>query len=131
MPATALGCVRQSIRSILHKSRPYQEKYFERPIAKATMDEVQLSTVASALRRIHDSAPNSQHSKALHWSVWQLAGSATLNTRSLFVLPYWIIERKNDEEYFSHHPPAMLVALLVSEKCRNPCNPSYNPNITQ
>jgi hypothetical protein len=112
-PATALGRVRLATRIILHKSRPYLEKNFEIPIAKVTTSKVQLSTVASALQRIHDSAPNSQHSEALQWSVWQLAGSATLHTPPLFGLPYWIIDRKNDEEYFSHRPPAMLVALLA------------------
>jgi len=112
-PATALGRVRQSIGIILHKYRPYLEKNFEKPIGKTTTDKVQLSTVASALRRIHDSAPDSQNSEALHWSVWQLAGSTTFNTPSLFVLPSWIIERGNDAEYFSHRPPAMLVALLA------------------
>jgi len=113
LPATGLGRVRQSIAIIIHKSRPYQEKNFENPIADITTDEVQLSTVASALRRIHDSAPDSQHSEALHWSVWQLAGSATLDTRILFRLPDWIIEKNDDEEYFSHRPPVMLVALLA------------------
>jgi len=113
MPATALGRVCQSIGIILHKSRPYLEKTLEKPIADITTDEVQLSTVASALQRIHDSAPDSQHSEALQWSVWQLAGSATLNTPPLFSLPHWIIERWNDEEYLSHRPPAMLVALLA------------------
>jgi len=95
------------------KPRRYLEKIFEKPIADITGNEVQLPVVASALQRIHDSAPDSQHSEALHWPVWQLAGSATFNTPSLFVLPSWIIERENDEEYFSHRPPAMLVALLA------------------
>ena len=112
-PATRLGRVRQSIWIILHKSRPYLEEEFEDPVAETTTDEVQLSTVASALQRIHDSAPNSQHSEALHWSVWQLAGSATIHTPPLFELPWWIIERRKDEEYFSHRPPAMLVALVA------------------
>jgi len=113
MPATALGRVRQSIGIVLDKSRPYPEKNFEKPIADITTDEVQLSTAASALQRIHDSAPDSRHSEALHWSVWQLAGSTPFNTPSLFNLPYWIVERQDDEEYFSHRPPAMLVALLA------------------
>ena len=113
MPATVLGHVRRYIQIILHKSRPYLEKDFEYPIAETTMDEVQLSMVASALQRIHDSAPNSQHSEALQWSVWQVAGSATLNTPPLFGLPYWILSRGDDEEYFSHRPPAMLVALVA------------------
>jgi len=95
------------------KPRRLSEKIFEKSVADIRRDEVQLSVVASALQRIHDSAPDSQHSEALHWSVWQLAGSATFNTPSLFVLPSWIIERENDEEYFSHRPPAMLVALLA------------------
>jgi hypothetical protein len=112
-PATALSRVHWSIRVILHKSRPYLENNFEVPVATITTSKVQLSTVASALQRIHDSAPNSQHSEALHGSVWQLAGSATLNTPPLFCLPNWIIERQVDEEYFSHRPPAMLVALLA------------------
>ena len=111
--ATGLGRVRRSIQIILHKSHPYLEKSFEAPVAKRTTDEVQLSTVASALRRIHDSAPDSQHSEALQWSVWQLAGSATINTPPLFTLPWWILDRENDEEYFSHRPPAMLVALVA------------------
>ena len=113
MPATALGLVRRSILITLRKSRPYPERNFRRPIANVTADEVQLHTVASALKRIHDSAPNSQHSEELHWSVWQLAGSTTFNTPSLFELPSWILERANDEEYFSRRSPAMLVALLA------------------
>jgi len=67
-PATALGRVRRSIQIILRKSRPYPESSFERPIAEARMDEVQLYTVASALKRIHESAPDSQHSEALYCS---------------------------------------------------------------
>jgi hypothetical protein len=113
-PATALGRVRRSIQIILQKSRPYQENKFEYPIAETQMDEVQLSTVASALQRIHDSAPNSPHSEALHWSVWQVAGSMTLSTPPLFNLPFWILsEGRDDDEFFSHRPPAMLVALVA------------------
>jgi hypothetical protein len=112
-PATALGRVRRSVQIILQKSRPYLEKKFEAPVANQRLDEVQLSTVASALQRIHDSVPNSQHSEALQWSVWEVAGSATLSTPPLFNLPYWILDRENDEEYFSYHPPVMLVALLA------------------
>jgi len=113
MPATALGLVRWSILTILRTSRPYPPQFFERPIANVTADEVQLSTVASVLRRIHDNAPNSQHSQELHWSVWQLAGSTTFNAPTLFKLPSWILEKAKDEMYFSRHPPAMLVALLA------------------
>ena len=112
-PATVLGRVRWSIQIILHKWRPYLEENFEVPIAETTMDEVQLSTVAAALQRIHASAPKSQHSEALQWSVWQVAGSAALSTPPLFGLPYWVLFRENDEEYFSHRPPVMLVALLA------------------
>jgi hypothetical protein len=111
-PATALGRVRQFIQITLLKSRPYLEKCFADPVAEST-DEVQLSIVASVLHRIHESAPDSQHSEALQWSVWQVAGSATLNTSLLFHLPYWFLERRNDEVYFSHLPPAMLVTLMA------------------
>jgi len=113
MPATALGRVRRSIQIILQKSRPYPETVFEIPIAEAIVDGVHLPTVASALQRIHDSAPNSQHSEALQWSVWQVAGSATINTRPLFGLPTWIILREGDEEYFLRRPPAMLIAMVA------------------
>ena len=111
-PATALGRVRRSIQIVLHNLRPYPEKNFEDSIAETPLDEVQLSTAVLALQRIHDSAPNSQHSEALHWSIWQVAGSATLSTPLLFDLPYWVLWGK-DEEYFSRYPPAMLVALLA------------------
>jgi hypothetical protein len=112
-PATALGRLRRYIQIILQKSRPYLEKDFEDPIAAATTDEVQLSTVASALQRIHESVPNSQHSEALQWSVWQVAGSPALRIPPSFNLPSWILDRWDDEEYFSNLPPAMLVALGV------------------
>jgi hypothetical protein len=49
-PATVLGRVRRSIHITLQKSRPYLEHSFEVPIAETRMDEVQLSTVASALQ---------------------------------------------------------------------------------
>jgi len=112
-PATALGRVRRFIQIILQKWRPYPESNFEKPIEEAQMDEVQLSTVASALKRIHDSAPNSQHSEALQSSVWEVAGSATLSTPPLFNLPWWTLSRVDSEEYFSHRPPAMLVAMVA------------------
>ena len=112
-PATALGRVRRFIQIILHKSRPYQEKEFEGPVEELAADEVHLSTAASALRRIHDSAPDSQHSETLRWSVWQVAGSAPLGTPPLFTLPYRIRFEDHDEEYFSHLPPAVLIALVA------------------
>jgi hypothetical protein len=68
----------------------YLETNFQDAIAETEMDEIQLSTAASALHRIHDSAPNSQYSEALQWSVWQVAGNATLNTPPLFNLLSWI-----------------------------------------
>jgi len=112
-PATALGRVRRSIQIILHKSRPYPEDNFKTPIAGTELDEVQLSTVASALKRIHDSAPDSQDSEALQSSVWQVAGSATLSNPPLFNLPYQCLLRADSEEYYSHCPPAMLVAMVA------------------
>jgi hypothetical protein len=45
--------------------------------------------------------------------VWQVAGSATLRVPPLFNLPSWIIDRGNDEVYFSHLPPAIVVALVA------------------
>jgi len=115
IPATALGRVRQSIQIILHKSCPYPENDFKTPIAERQMDEVQLSTVASALKRIHDSALDSQHSEALQWSVWQVAGSETLATPPLFNLPSWTLSfsRADRAEYYSHYPPAILVAMVA------------------
>ena len=112
-PSTILDHVRWKTQVILQKSRPYLEKDFVNPIETTRMDEVQLSTAASVLQRIHESAPNSQHSEALQWSVWQVAGSATLQVPPLFDLPSWILDRRNDEEYFSRLPPAMLVALVA------------------
>ena len=113
-PATALGRVRRAIQIILQKSRPYLEKNFEIPTEATTTDELQLSTVTSALQRIHDSAPNSQHSEALHWSVLEVAGSTKLRIPPVFDLPSWILDRGNDEDYFSDLPPAMLVALVAA-----------------
>jgi hypothetical protein len=37
----------------------------------------------------------------------------TLSTPPLFILPYWIPETGGDEKFFSHRPPAMLVALAA------------------
>ena len=113
IPVTVLGRLRRAIQIILLKSRPYLEKNFEDPIAKGIEDEVQLSTIASALWRIHDSAPNSQHSEALLQSVWQVAGAPTLNHPPLFDVPYWILGRAYNDEYLSDLSPAMLVALLA------------------
>jgi len=132
-PATALGRVRRSILIILLKSRPYPENDFKTPIDEAEMDEVQLSTVASALKRIHDSAPDSQLSEVLQSSVWRVAGSATLSTPPLFNLPDWTLSfsRADREEYYTHCPPAMLVAMVaVSLRGPNKGSAGYS-SITQ
>jgi hypothetical protein len=110
---TALGRFRLTVQTFLQKSRPYLEKDFVEPIAATTMDVVQLSVAASALQRVHDSAPNSEHSGALQWSVWQVAGSSTHRIPPLFNLPSWILVRENDKEYFSHLPPAVLTSLVA------------------
>jgi hypothetical protein len=112
-PANALGRAWRDIKIFLQKSLPYLESNFVEPIAASTMDEVQLSMAASALQRIHESAPNSQHSEVLQWSVWQVAGGATLRIPPLFTLPSWILDRGNDVEYFSRLPQAMVVALVA------------------
>jgi len=112
-PATTLGRIRWHIKIFLQKTRPYLENDFVEPISATPVDDVQLSIAASALHRIHESAPNSQHSEALHWSVWQVAGSTTLRVPLLFNLPSWIRNKWNDEEYFSQLPPSMLVALVT------------------
>ena len=112
-PETALGCVRRYMQIVLHIWRPYLEKDFEEPITATTMDEVQLSTVASTLQRIHESTPNSEHSEELQWSVWQVAGSPVLQIPPLFRLSPWILDRCNDEEYLSALPPATQIALVA------------------
>jgi hypothetical protein len=110
-PATALGRVHRGIQVILHKSRPYLEKHFVEPITAITLDEVQLATAASALRRVHDSAPDSQHSEALHSSVWQVTGDTAHSIPPLFNLPSWILDRSFD--YLLHSPPTTLTACIV------------------
>jgi len=112
-PATTLGRVRRHIQIFLQKTRPYLENDFVEPISATTVDEVQLSTASSTLQRIHDSAPNSQHSEELHWSVWQAAGGTTLLVPPLFDLPSWIRYETNENEYFSRLPPSVLVALVA------------------
>ena len=112
-PETALGRVRRDLQVTLQKSRPYLEEDFAKSITANTTDEVQLSTAASALQRIHDSAPNAQHSQALQWSVWQIAGGTALRIPPLFNLPSWILDRCSDVEYLSHLPPAMGIAFVA------------------
>jgi hypothetical protein len=110
-PATVLGRVRRGIQVILQKSRPYLEDDFVEPITAVAMDEVQLSTAASALRRIHDSAPDSQYSEALQSSVWQITGGPAHSIPPLFDPPSWTLDRGYD---ISHLPPATLTAWLVT-----------------
>ena len=112
-PETALGRVRRNLQVTLQKWRPYLEKDFAKPITATTMDEVQLSTAASALRRVHDSAPNAQHSQALQFSVWQIAGGTAFRIPPSFDLPSWVLDRYLDVEYLSHLPPAMAIAFVA------------------
>ena len=120
-PVTAFGRLRRRIQIFLQKSRPYLETEFETPIAAATVDEFQLSTTTSALQRILDSVPKSQHSELIHQSVWQVAGSPALRIQPLFKLPSWVLDRGNDKEYFSRLSPASAVALTsVFVRMRQP-----------
>jgi len=118
-PVTALGRAFRSFQVILLKSRPYLEEDFVEPITAITVDEVQLSTAASALRRIHDSAPNSQHSFALQSSVWQVAGGTAHPFPPFFRLPSWILDIQNREEHVPHLSPAILAAMAtISSRAR-------------
>jgi hypothetical protein len=112
-PATVLGRVHRRFQIFFQKSRPYLEGNFAESIAATTMGEVQLSTAASALARIHDIMPDSQESEEVHWSVWQLAGSTTFLMQPLFNIPYWILKRGHDEAYVSRLPLAMAVSLVA------------------
>ena len=112
-PGTAFGHFRRHIQVFFQKSRPYLERDFVEPIVATTVDEVQLSTATSALQRIHDSVPNSPHSESIHQSVWQFAGSPSLRVQPLLKLPSWIIDRGNDNEYFSRLSPVNVVALTA------------------
>jgi len=112
-PSTTLGRVRRDIQVTLQKSRPFLEKDFVEPIRAITVDEVQLSTAASALKRIHDNAPNSQHSLALQSSVWQVAGGTGHPFPPSFSLPSWIHDVENRGEHLSNLPPATLAAMVT------------------
>jgi len=112
-PVTALGRAFQGFQVMLLKSRPYLEKDFVEPITAITVDEVQLFTAASALKRIHDNAPDSQHSEALQSSVWQVVGGPAYPIPPLFCLPSWTYQIENGEEHFSHLPPVVLVAMVT------------------
>ena len=112
-PGTALRRSRRAIQIFLQKSRPFPEKDFVNPVTPTTMDEIQQSIAASALQRVHDCVPNSQHSESVLWSVWQVTGSPALRTPPLITLPSWIVEDMQDEEYLWRFPPAMVVSLLA------------------
>ena len=112
-PITTCARLHRGIQIFLRKYRPYREKNFEKLINSATMDEVQLEIAASAIQRIHKSVPNSQHGEPLLCSVWQVAGSTVLRKPPSFDLPSWILDRGEDEEYFSRLPEATLVALVA------------------
>jgi hypothetical protein len=109
-PETVLGRVRRRLQVVLQKSRPYLEDDFVEPVTAITMDEVQLSTAASALRRIHDSAPDSQHSEILQSSVWRVTGGAAHSIPQLFDPPSWTLGRGYG--CILHLPPATLTAWL-------------------
>ena len=113
IPQTVLGRARRVFQVTFQKTRPHLEKDFAEPISATTVDEIQLSTAASALQRIHDSAPNARQSEALQWSVWQVAGGTAFRVPPLFDMPSWILDIRSDSEYFSHLPPAMAVAFVA------------------
>ena len=120
-PGTRFGRFRRRIQIFFQKSRPYVERDFVKPITAITVDDVQLFTAASALQRIHDSVPNSQHSALIQQSVWQVAGGPALRMRPLPKLPPWILERGNDKEYFKQLAPESVVALTaVFVRMRDP-----------
>ena len=110
-PITALGRLLRRNQISFQKSLTYLESDFVEPITATTVDEVQLSTTASALQRIHDSVPDSPYSGLVQQSVWQVAGSPALRMRPLFKIPSWILDRGNGTEYFSRLPPTSVVAL--------------------
>ena len=118
---TYLGRFRLQVQIFFQTTRPYLESDFVEPITATTVDDVQLSTAASALQRIHDSVPNSQHSLLIQQSVWQIAGSPALRMRPLTRLPSWILDRGNDKEFFSRLSPVNAVALTaVFVRMRDP-----------
>ena len=86
-PATLFGRLRRRIQIFLQKLCPYLERDFVKPITASTVDNVQLSTAASALQRVHDSVPDSQHSELIQRSVWQVAGGPALRMRPFLKLP--------------------------------------------
>ena len=111
-PVTTLGRLRRHTQIFLQKSRPYREKDFVDSISAMTVDEIQLSTAASALQRIYERAPNSQHSEALQWSVWQVASSSAQCIPPSLNLPDWILNSEKCKESLSRLPPDMIATLL-------------------
>ena len=112
-PTTVFARWQQNIRVFLRKYRPYLEENFMRPFEETKMDEFQCLTAASALERIHNSAPDSLQSESLHWSVWHVAGSTKIRVPPSLVMPEWINDRLNDPEYLSRVSPASISALLA------------------
>ena len=112
-PTTTLARWRQNIQIFLRKYRPYPEERLMTPFEEAKMDEVQRLTAASALERVHNSAPDSPQSESLYWSVWHVAGSTTIRVPPSLVMPEWINVRLNDPEYISRLPPASISALIA------------------
>jgi len=112
-PATAPGRLRRHIQIFLTKWRPFLERNFEEPITATMLDEVQISTTMSALKRIHESVPNSQNSGTLQCSVWQVVGGPAFRIPPSFGLPPWILDKSDDEEFLSRLPPAMVIALAA------------------
>ena len=120
-PGTGFGRFHRRLQIFLQKSRPYLERDFVKPITATTLDDVQLSTAASALQRIHDSVADSQHSELIQQPIWQVAGNPALRMRPLLKLPAWVLERGNDKEYFKRLSPASAVALAaVFVRMRDP-----------
>ena len=112
-PVAVLGRLWRRVQIFLQKSRPCLERDFVEPITAMTVDDFQLSTTASALQRLHDSMPNSQHSEEIQQSIWQVASSSALRMRPLIKLPSWILDRGKDTEYFSQLPSVNGVALTA------------------
>ena len=111
---TTLGRFRRQMLFVLYKSRPYRETTFVERVSATTTDEIQISTAASVLRRVHDDAPNSRYREVIQQSVWQVAGSPAYRMPPSLNLPDWIVDQEMSDEYFSRLPPYVVVALLVA-----------------
>ena len=113
VPKTSLARFRREILLFLRQSCPYSEGDFEKAIEEMTLDSVNLNVGTSALARIHNKAPDSQHSEALQWSVWRVAGAPTIRISPLLNMPGWIKDRYQDSEYLSRYSSASLCALAA------------------